>query len=160
MSKIVILLHQSTFYLDIVANLEKFDHEIRIAGTAEDAIDLARLFEPDLLIIDSSPSREGLNGEDSSCYTSIEVIEAFEFANRNRTNGISKTLLISNKPKSSMISSISYKGECLESFACSSKVLYRPSSAEEIITAANAMLSKQTPLTPSFAKAPFRVSMN
>ena len=121
MSKIVLLLGEHPISSEVLRHLETTDHDVRVAGSAEDSIDLAYLFEPDLLITDAELEDD---------YTGIEVSQAFAFAFSKRIKE-SRTLLVSYLDE----------GE-RNRFPSGSNMIFNPQSAKEIIDAGLALLEQ------------------
>ncbi len=121
MPKIVLLLGEQPISSEVTRHLQAADHDVRIAGSAEEAIDLAYLFEPDLLITDAELEDD---------YTGIEVSQAFTFAYRKRF-------------KESRVLLVSYLDEGERNrFPCGSNVIFLPQSAREVIDAGLALLEQ------------------
>ncbi len=123
MAKIVTLLEDTAYAPKIEACLTSLGHQIRVAGSAEQAIDLAYLFDPDVLIADSR-----LTGE----YSGIEVVEAFNYATRNRPNGHFQSILLSE---------CTVKEWGAEYYRQVTRVLVQPLSISEFICELNDLLA-------------------
>ena len=123
MANIVLFFDRTSCYSEIESSLKRLNHEVRVAGSAEEAIDLAYLFSPDLLISDYE-----LCGD----YSGLELAEACRHATSNRPAREVKTVLISH----------SCEKESELNCPHVTKTLRGPVSADEVVRIANAIVSK------------------